>query len=641
MEGRVRFDPFEEIRETLRVARLEGARVVATEKADVSGNAAGEDGEARRKRLGYDVGAALGSRRDHQQPRAGEHRPDFRARPISQPAVVRVPFHLGHGSTLHRRAESSAESNDANSRAGRKPSRREGCTERILHRPEMGDHANVERAPRRQRSPLDRRCRLVDDPRSRPKARGKLPYGERLQDDESCGEIEDLAAPPTALDFPINVGAGECHHDGKAGMKPPGFLHGRPALSGVKGDQEIAGLIAVSRSDPRSVAELPEDSGPASRGRSVPLARPHGSGADDEDPHFPARVFHERGPVVSSVNPPRRIGRMMKRSLAGAALVTLVIGMEGALLASPRENPWNSTALYEIEYSVKLGDLTPAGSHVALWVPYPAENRDQRVAEAKIESPWPWALHREDKHGNRMIHLEGAADPATSDLVMRFRVERKPSRGVPLSEGAMEGVLSPALYRNADRLVPLSGLIRIIANQEAQGRETQREKVWAFYDYVYRTMSYNKDGTGWGRGDAVWACESKRGNCTDFHSLFIAMLRSQEIPARFLIGFPIPEGPEGKVGGYHCWAEFFDSERGWLPVDASEAKKKGMREAYFGSLPNDRIEFTVGRDLVLSPPQKGEPLNYFIYPYAEVDGKPAPELKREFRFHRIEPSTSS
>ncbi len=332
-----------------------------------------------------------------------------------------------------------------------------------------------------------------------------------------------------------------------------------------------------------------------------------------------------------------------KRACIAVSVLAVVLAMVAvqASRAGSDENSWKGTAHYEFEYRVKLGDLGPAGGKVALWVPYPTENRDQEVADVRIESPWPWKLNRESKFGNRMIFVEGKADPSASDLVMRFRVKRKPSRGVPLGDGAMRGGLSPALYIGADRLVPLSGVIRRIASQEAQGHETQRAKVWAFYDYVYRTMSYNKDGTGWGRGDAVWACGSKRGNCTDFHSLFIAMLRSEGIPARFLIGFPIPDGVGGTIGGYHCWAEFFDAEHGWLPVDASEAKKTGMREAYFGTLPNDRIEFTVGRDIVLSPAQKGEPLNYFIYPYAEVDGKPALDLKREFHFQRLAPTTSS
>jgi len=51
-------------------------------------------------------------------------------------------------------------------------------------------------------------------------------------------------------------------------------------------------------------------------------------------------------------------------------------------------------------------------------------------------------------------------------------------------------------------------------------------------------MRYDKSGTGWGHGDTLWACDSKRGNCTDFHSVFLSMARSQQIPSRFEIGSP-------------------------------------------------------------------------------------------------------
>ena len=42
--------------------------------------------------------------------------------------------------------------------------------------------------------------------------------------------------------------------------------------------------------------------------------------------------------------------------------------------------------------------------------------------------------------------------------------------------------------------------------------------------------------------------------------------------------------------------------------------------------------WTIGRDLLLSPKQKGESLNYFIYPYAEVDGKPFASLDKSFTY---------
>jgi hypothetical protein len=59
-----------------------------------------------------------------------------------------------------------------------------------------------------------------------------------------------------------------------------------------------------------------------------------------------------------------------------------------------------------------------------------------------------------------MVYAEGVAGPGVADFVMRFRVERRPSIGVPIGGERFRGSLSPALYRSADRLVPLSGPIQ-------------------------------------------------------------------------------------------------------------------------------------------------------------------------------------
>ena len=66
-------------------------------------------------------------------------------------------------------------------------------------------------------------------------------------------------------------------------------------------------------------------------------------------------------------------------------------------------------------------------------------------------------------------------------------------------------------------------------------------------------------------------CDAKHGNRVDFHSLLNSMARAERIPARFEIGFPVPDRAEGAIPGYHCWAEFFASGPGWVPIDISEA----------------------------------------------------------------------
>jgi transglutaminase-like putative cysteine protease len=159
-------------------------------------------------------------------------------------------------------------------------------------------------------------------------------------------------------------------------------------------------------------------------------------------------------------------------------------------------------------------------------------------------------------------------------------------------------------------------------------------KAKAAYDYLFTTMRYDKAGSGWGRGDAVWACDAKHGNCTDFHSPFIGMLRADGIPARFDIGFPLPDNKDqGDIPGYHCWAEFYATKIGWVPVDISEAwKAKEKQDYFFGTVDANRVQFSTGRDITLSPKQSGPALNYFVYPYVEVDGKPYDKLDKQFSF---------
>jgi transglutaminase-like putative cysteine protease len=194
------------------------------------------------------------------------------------------------------------------------------------------------------------------------------------------------------------------------------------------------------------------------------------------------------------------------------------------------------------------------------------------------------------------------------------------------------------LFLAPDALVPITGLPAELAVKVTAGKNTPLEKARAIYDYVFDNMSYDKSGTGWGRGDVLYACDAKKGNCTDFHSLFISMARSQGIPARFEIGFPLPpDKNSGEIAGYHCWADFFEPEHGWVPVDISEAwKHQEKRDYFFGAHDDNRMEFTMGRDLKLNPAQDGATLNYFVYPYVEVDGKKYENVSLAFSFADVQ-----
>jgi transglutaminase-like putative cysteine protease len=114
----------------------------------------------------------------------------------------------------------------------------------------------------------------------------------------------------------------------------------------------------------------------------------------------------------------------------------------------------------------------------------------------------------------------------------------------------------------------------------------------------------------------------------------MSMARSQHIPSRFEIGFPLPADKHAaEIPGYHCWTEFYNEQAGWVPIDISEAwKHQDKRDYFFGAHDVNRVQFTMGRDLTLNPKQAGAPLNYFIYPYVEVAGKEYSNVAIDFSF---------
>ena len=59
-----------------------------------------------------------------------------------------------------------------------------------------------------------------------------------------------------------------------------------------------------------------------------------------------------------------------------------------------------------------------------------------------------------------------------------------------------------------------------------------------------------------------------------------------------------------------------------------------QREYYFGAVDDNRIALRHGgRGLMLAPPQKAGPVNYLMYPYAEVNGKPLDHFDpKHFRY---------
>jgi transglutaminase-like putative cysteine protease len=291
-------------------------------------------------------------------------------------------------------------------------------------------------------------------------------------------------------------------------------------------------------------------------------------------------------------------------------------------------------------YTTQIAGIDANAKHLDIWIPAPHNDSDQIIAFLTTKSTPSLKSEVVDlpAYPNRAVHLSAEAPlPPSVGVTMKFAAKRRQdSADVSLAAQVKPKPSGDAYapFLKADRLAPIDGKIAQLSAKIAGAGPSAFVQARAIYDYVTSAMKYDKSGTGWGRGDAIWACDAKRGNCTDFHSLFIALARARGIPARFTIGFPLGETNRGEISGYHCWAEFYSGGI-WVPVDASEAwKNPELREYYFGHIDEDRIAFTTGRDLELKPRQHGAPLNFFIYPYVEVDGVPldSSNIRNKFEY---------
>lgn len=125
-------------------------------------------------------------------------------------------------------------------------------------------------------------------------------------------------------------------------------------------------------------------------------------------------------------------------------------------------------------------------------------------------------------------------------------------------------------------------------------KETDLEKIAAIYHYTVNTLTYDKEKAKTVKSgylpDVDKVLSEQKGICFDYAALMTAMLRSQEIPTRLVVGYA------GDV--YHAWINAFIPEKGWIegviyfdgetwklmdPTFASSAKQSKDIMEYIGN----------------------------------------------------------
>ena len=176
---------------------------------------------------------------------------------------------------------------------------------------------------------------------------------------------------------------------------------------------------------------------------------------------------------------------------------------------------------------------------------------------AKIESTYPYELITDD-HGNEILHYSFDAFPPfatkiitiSSDLLLSEEpniFDHNESRDYLLSTKNIESE-NPDIVKLAHDLKgpdPLQTAHNIL-------------------DWVSGNIEY----TGYAASDrgAAYALKNKKGDCTEYMDLFIALSRANKIPARPVSGYICRENTILKPSSYHDWAEFYYNDT-WRIAD--------------------------------------------------------------------------
>jgi len=281
---------------------------------------------------------------------------------------------------------------------------------------------------------------------------------------------------------------------------------------------------------------------------------------------------------------------------------------------------------------------------VRLWIPYPVSNDNQKIENISINGNYDYSgIHREAENGNMILYAEWENPQEFPNLNFSFDIWRNEIffKNFPEEERVLpvdvEKFLLPTM------LGPTDGIVKENADEITKGLTTILSKATAIYDYLIEQGERDPDLNFCGDGDVCELLQLLRGKCVDFSSVFVALSRSSGVPAREILGTRISK--EGDItGAYHCRAEFYLPDYGWVPVDPSDVAKLMLKEDLnindskvveardycFGAQTETYVDLSTGRDIILNPEQEAGPLNYFMYPYAEVNGEPLDFISQEY-----------
>lgn len=291
-----------------------------------------------------------------------------------------------------------------------------------------------------------------------------------------------------------------------------------------------------------------------------------------------------------------------------------------------------------ITYRIDLNTEKDAKT-AKLWLPYPLSDTHQTIKDIQINGNYDTAGVYRDPNSEAVFYYAGwnrvSAQPF---VVMSFHVDLKDRKIKTIKKSKAQIPVPIRKYLESSEYVPADDKhIKKLAKMATKGKKTILDKAQGVYDWVVENTFRDPEVQGCGLGipgRTILQCKGG-GKCADISAVYVAVARAAGIPARDVYGLRLADPKNGDItSGFHCWAEFYLPGTGWVPVDPADVRKMMLvhklelkdagkwRKFFWGGDDLFRIVLEKNsRGVVFEPPQEGNPLNYFMYPFAQVDGK--------------------
>ena len=343
----------------------------------------------------------------------------------------------------------------------------------------------------------------------------------------------------------------------------------------------------------------------------------------------------------------------------------LLASLLASAAVSAQTLPNTNTDAHTYEFVQSYDLVPPQGSkgETNLWVPLPFSNDYQTVQAVEFEGNYAKAYVTENnQYGAKTLYANWDANADKRLLKVKLTIETKDRE--PMAKGALKDYQVPEKiiysvdvqeYLKPTTHIKTDGVVKQFADKIVGSETNPLKKAQLIHQWIVENIERDNSVLGCGEGDVEKMLTSGvlKGKCTDINSVFVALARAADIPAREVFGIRLgaakklepysktafgsaKDGVANVNGGQHCRAEFYLAGFGWVPVDSADVAKMRLTEKkavndketqavadyLFGNWEANWVGYNHARDFDLYPQPALTPINNFGYPYAEIGGDP-------------------